>query len=116
MFYIAEKTKGNIKARVDHDLLCDRPKLKMQPPKGGKNWRRPKAVFVFTRSKGGKYSCGSKTFIFSYGDAENLKMGVYLDTLRINGMKSHDWHILLERILMVMIQGYIAEEDWQVLA
>ena len=29
---IAEKTKDNVKARVDQVTLCDRPKLDMRPP------------------------------------------------------------------------------------
>ena len=36
--------------------------------------------------------------------------------MRINGMKSHDYHIWLERILPVMIRGYVTEDIWQVLA
>ena len=33
---IAEKTKDNVKARVDQATLCDRPKLDMRPPGSGK--------------------------------------------------------------------------------
>ena len=33
---IAEKTKDNIKARVNQATLCDRPKLDMRPPGSGK--------------------------------------------------------------------------------
>jgi hypothetical protein len=116
MFDIAEKTKDNVKARVDQELLCDRPKLKMQPPKGGKNWRKPKASFVLTRDQRREILLWFKTLMFPDGYAANLKRAANLDTLRLNGMKSHDWHIWLERILPVMIRGYIPEEDWLVLA
>ena len=33
---ISDKTKDNVKARVDQEKLCDRPKLKMVPPQGTK--------------------------------------------------------------------------------
>ena len=51
---IAEKTKDNVKARVDQAILCDRPKLNMRSPGSGKAWKKPKADFVLTRPRGGK--------------------------------------------------------------
>ena len=52
---IPDKTKDNVKARVYQATLCDRPKLEMRPPGSGKAWRKPKADFVLTRPRGGKY-------------------------------------------------------------
>ena len=41
------KSKDNIKARVDLATLCDRLNQAMQPPSGrNKNWKRPKVNFV----------------------------------------------------------------------
>ena len=39
-----------------------------------------------------------------------------LATLRINGLKSHDYHIWIEWLLPVMVRGYVPEHVWQVLA
>jgi hypothetical protein len=36
--------------------------------------------------------------------------------MRINGLKSHDYHIFIERLLPVMIRGYVPEDVWQVIA
>ena len=36
--------------------------------------------------------------------------------MRINGLKSHDYHIWLERLLPVMVRGYLPNQVWQVLA
>jgi hypothetical protein len=52
---IPDKTKDNIKAIVDLATLCDRPKQEMKPPRGSNTWRKPKADFVLTRPKEGKY-------------------------------------------------------------
>jgi hypothetical protein len=46
---IPDKTKDNVKARVDLATLCDRPKLQMKPPRSGKTWSKPKAEFILTR-------------------------------------------------------------------
>jgi hypothetical protein len=47
---IPDKSKYNVKARVDLAMLCDRPNQEMKPPSGGKTWRRPKADFVLSRA------------------------------------------------------------------
>ena len=54
--------------------------------------------------------------MFPNGYTPNLKRGVNLATMRINVLKSHDYHIWLERLLPVMVRGYVPEHVWQVLA
>jgi hypothetical protein len=78
---IPDKSKDNMKARVDLAALCDRPNLEMKPPSGEK--------------------------MFPDGYATNLSRGVNLSTMQILGMKSHDFHIWIERILSVMVRGYV---------
>ena len=36
--------------------------------------------------------------------------------MQVNGLKSHDYHIWLERLLPVMVRGYVPDHVWQVLA
>jgi hypothetical protein len=57
-----------------------------------------------------------QTLIFLDGYAANLRRGVNLSTLRVNGMKSHDYHIWIERLLLVMVRGYVPEHVWLALA
>jgi hypothetical protein len=53
--------------------------------------------------------------IFPDGYAVNLRRGVNLTTLRILGMKSHDYHIWIELLLLAMVRGYVPEHVWLVL-
>ena len=53
--------------------------------------------------------------MFPDGYATNLKRGVNLGTLRVNGMKSHDYHIWIERLLLATVRGYVPEHVLQVL-
>ncbi|KAM3299995.1 hypothetical protein ACQJBY_041154 [Aegilops geniculata] len=116
LFNIAEKTKDNTKARLDVMKLCHRPEQNLRQPEGKKNWRTPKARFVLTREQKKEILMWFKTLLFPDGYAANLMRAVNLDKLKLNGMKSHNWHIWLERLMPVMIRGYIPEEDWEVLA
>jgi hypothetical protein len=54
--------------------------------------------------------------MFPDGYAVNLRRGVNLTSLKLKGMKSHDYHIWIERLLPVMVRGYKPEHVWQVLA
>ena len=53
---------------------------------------------------------------FPDGYTTNLRRGVNLTTMRINGLKSHDYHIWIERLLPVMVRGYLPDNIWRVLA
>jgi hypothetical protein len=35
--------------------------------------------------------------------------------MRINGLKSHDYHIWIERLLPVMVRGHLPDHIWKVL-
>jgi hypothetical protein len=48
---IPDKSKDNLKARVDLATLCDRTNQEMKPPSGGKTWRWPKADFILSRAQ-----------------------------------------------------------------
>ena len=43
-------------------------------------------------------------------NAANWARCVNLETQRVGGLKSHDYHVWLERIMPVMIRGYVDEE------
>ena len=46
---ISDKTKDNVKARVDQTRLCNRPKLNIPPPKDEKKWKKPPAQFILKK-------------------------------------------------------------------
>jgi hypothetical protein len=113
---IFDKIKDNVKARVDLAALCNRPKHEMKPPSHSKTWRRPKAEFVLTKPQRREVLEWFQTLMFLDGYATNLRRGVNLSTMRINGIKSHDFHIWIEQLLLVMVRGYVPEHVWLVLA
>ena len=114
---IPDKTRDNVKSRLDQEKLCDRPKLKMVPPGAGrKTWKKPKADFVLTRAQRREVLEWFQTLKFPDGYAANISRGVNLSTMKVNGLKSHDYHLWLERLLPVMVRGYVPDPVWQVLA
>ena len=117
LFGIDGKSKDNTKARVDLEALCDRPLQNMKEPKGKQNWTKPKAWFNLGRPAMREIILWVKMqLMFPDGYAANLKRGASLDKLKIFGLKSHDWHIWIERVMPVMLRGFIPEDEWLVLA
>ena len=53
---------------------------------------------------------------FTDGYASNISKGVNLSMGKVTGLKSHDYHVWIERIMPVMVQGYVPEHVWRVLA
>jgi hypothetical protein len=46
----------------------------------------------------------------------NIKHAVNLDTGKLVGLKSHDYHILIERLVPVIFRGYFSLDLWKMLA
>jgi hypothetical protein len=113
---IKEKSKDNVKARLDIEMMCDRPKLIMKTPAPGKIWKKGPADYILKRNDRKEILEWIKTLMFPDGYAANLSRGVNLKTLRVLGMKSHDFHIWIERLLPAMTRGYLPDPVWRVLA
>jgi hypothetical protein len=78
---ISEKSKDNVKARVDLEMLCDRPKQVISKPVPGKKWKRPKADFFVNRKQRKEVLEWIQNLMFSDGYAANLRRGVNLTSL-----------------------------------
>jgi hypothetical protein len=77
-----DKSKDNVKARVDRAMLCDRPNQEMRPPSGrNKNWKRPKVDFILETDQRREVLKWIQTLMFLDGYAANLGRGVNLGTL-----------------------------------
>jgi hypothetical protein len=111
-----EKTKDNVKARIDQAQLCDREKLKLVARASGKSWSKPPASFSPTKPQRKEILMWIVNRLFFPDEyAANIMRGVNMRTQRIGGLKSHDYHVWLERIMPVMIRGYVKEDTWWVL-
>jgi hypothetical protein len=113
---IPDKSKDNVKARLDLATMCDGPKQVMKPPTPGKKWRRTPVDFILKKDQRKEVLQWIQTLMFPDGHAANLSRGVNLSTMRVLGMKSHDYHIWIERLLPAMTRGYVPEHVWHVLA
>jgi hypothetical protein len=108
---ITGKTKDNFKSRRDIADVSNRPSLELDE-RGDK----PRAPFVLKVKDRKEVMRWMKILKFSYGYATGLKRCVNVMVGKIHGLKSHDYHIIMERLLPVMLRGYLDDEIWEALA
>jgi hypothetical protein len=105
-FDIVDKTKDNVKARQDIALICNRPNMHLELKSNGK-WHRPRAPFCIDKDDKPIILDWFKKLKFPDGYAANIKRGFNLQKKKIFGLKSHDYHIFLERLLPVAFRGFL---------
>jgi hypothetical protein len=108
---IMGKTKDNFKARRHISHVCNRPSLELDE-RGGK----PRAPFVLKVKDRKEVMIWMRRLKFPDGYATRLKQCVNMMAGRIHGLKSHDYHIIMEKLLPVMLHGYLDDEIREALA
>jgi hypothetical protein len=108
---IMGKTKNNFKARIDIAHVCSRPSLELDE-RGGK----PHASFCLKVKDRKEVMRWIKRLKSLDGYAAGLKRCVNVKAGKIHGLKSHDYYIIMKRLLHVMLCGYLDDDIWEALA
>lgn len=104
---IERKTKDTVLARQDLQDMKIRKYLHLV--KKNDCWIKPPAPYVLTR-EGRKQFCSIvKSVRFPDGYAGNLAKNVILEQGKIYGLKTHDCHVLLQRVLPIAIRGLLTK-------
>jgi hypothetical protein len=96
-------TKDNMNARKDLAALCDHPSLEAKANARGK-LSRPKAPLYLKPTERKEVLRWLKRLMFQDRYAANIKQALNVDTGKLNGLKSHDYHIFIERLMPVMFR------------
>jgi hypothetical protein len=98
-------SKDNTNARKDLATLCDHPLLEVKTNAKG-NLTRPRVPYCLKPTERKEILKWLKKLKFPDRYAANIKQAVNVGTGKLNGLKSHDYHIIMERLLPVMLHGY----------
>ncbi|GLU09357.1 hypothetical protein SLE2022_262230 [Rubroshorea leprosula] len=104
-------TKDNKKARLDLALYCDREKLQMRYDRYGK-LVKPNATYALTSEKKKLICAWLKQLRFPDGYASNISRCVNLNESRLFGMKSHDCHVFMQRLIPIAFRGLLPSAVW----
>ena len=57
-----------------------------------------------------------KNLKFPDGYAMGFRRSMNLKTGKFSGLKSHDYHIIIEKLILVMFHVYVKDDVWKVIA
>jgi hypothetical protein len=108
---ITNKTKDNPKARKDLALICSRPTLEL-----GENKKKTCVPYSLKPKRKKQLMKWLKNLKFHDGYDTGFRRSVKLKTRKFFGLKSHDYHIIMERLRPIMFRGFIKDDMWKALA
>jgi hypothetical protein len=111
---VIDFVKDNMNVRKDLAALCDRPLLEAKT-NAKENLSRPRAPYCLKPTKRKEIFKWLRTLKFSYRYVVNIKQAVNVGTSKLNGLKSHDYHIFIERLMPVMFHDYFKDDLWKML-
>ncbi|KAL0329075.1 UNVERIFIED_CONTAM: hypothetical protein Sradi_4894200 [Sesamum radiatum] len=94
---IKEKTKDNMNTRRDLKIICKHPELELDKSRPNV---MTKAFYTMAKEQKRRvceWICGLN---FSYGYVYNLARCIDMIELRMHGMKSHDCHVFMQKLIL----------------
>ncbi|XP_039118067.1 uncharacterized protein LOC120253954 isoform X2 [Dioscorea cayenensis subsp. rotundata] len=104
------KSKDNINARKDVGVLCDRKEIAV--PSNSTCRSIPKALYTLTKAQKRVICEWIHQLRFPDGYASNLGRCVDMNELKITGMKSHDCHVFMQRLIPIAFRELLPSFIW----
>ena len=111
---IEGKTKDTDKSRLDLADMNIRKELHLQVQ--GNKLVKPHACYTLTGDERKEFCKFIKSVKFPDGYAANLSRNISIGDGRISGLKSHDCHVLLQKLLPIAIRPYLNKDLCSTLA
>ena len=103
------KTKDNAKSRLDLMEICRRPELHVVDGK------LPKACYTLDKNGRNELCIWVQNLRFPDGYASNIARCVDMRKHKLFGMKSHDFHVFMQRLIPIAFREMLPSAVWQAL-
>jgi hypothetical protein len=113
---IEGKSKDTVNSRLDLEDMGIRKELHLQPVEGGDSFEMPEAWYTMTKEEKIAFCEFIRAVKFPDGYAANLAKCVSADGCKLQGLKTHDCHILLQRVLPAGLRGMMHQDIYQAVA
>ncbi|KAL0448087.1 UNVERIFIED_CONTAM: hypothetical protein Slati_1936600 [Sesamum latifolium] len=109
---IKGKTKDNLNARRNLKSICNRPELELDEHRPN---FMPKAAYTLSKEQKRGVCEWIKGLQFPDGYSSNLARCVDMMELRMHGMKSHDCHEFMQKLVLIAFREMLPEHVWSAL-
>ncbi|CAH9124015.1 unnamed protein product [Cuscuta epithymum] len=107
---IEGKTKDNAKSREDIKSICNRKELEQKP-----DGKYPKACYALDKSQREVVIDWVQNLKFPNGYVSNLSRCLDMKKYKMFGMKSHDCHIFMQRLIPIAFRELLPPQVWEAL-
>ncbi|XP_039815317.1 uncharacterized protein LOC120678241 [Panicum virgatum] len=111
---IIGKIKDTVKARLDLKDLGIKEELQLI--EDGDSCEMPNARYTLSKEKKKAFCDFLREVKFPDGFASNISRCVSADGTKVQGLKTHDCHILLQRILPAAMRGFLDNDIYEAIA
>ncbi|XP_058005408.1 uncharacterized protein LOC131181377 [Hevea brasiliensis] len=111
MMNVEGKTKDNAKSMEDLKEFCHRPVLERDMATG----KYPKACYTLDKQSKVVLCEWLKNLRFPDGYVSNMGRCIDMQKLKLFGMKSHDCHVFMQRLLLIAFRELLPKYVWQAL-
>ena len=101
-----DRMKDGVNARLDMADLGIRPELAPLVHRNGKLYR-PSACYILSKAKKTEFCTFLHGVKVPSGYSANIKRLVFMKDLKLIGMKSHDYHVMMTQILPIAIRNIL---------
>ena len=112
---IEGKTKDTVNSRLDLEDMGIREELHLQRDEDEGSYEMPQAWYTMTKEQKIAFCDFIRSVRFPDGYAANLASCVSPDGCKLQGLKTHDCHILLQRILPAGLRGIMDKEIYEMI-
>lgn len=105
---IVGKTKDTDKARLDLQDMGIRHALHLRPNNG--KFEKPPACYTLSQKNRHDFCEFLKLVKYPDGYAGNISRCVNIREGKVSGLKSHDCHVLMQRILPIGMRGFLSSD------
>ncbi|KAJ6342344.1 hypothetical protein OIU78_010301 [Salix suchowensis] len=109
-----DRSKDNVKARLDIQLYYRKPSLHLQQDASGRVYK-PKGTYSLFKKQQQELLSWMKELSFPDGYASNISQCVKEAQCKVSGMKSHDCHVFMQRLNLVAFRPYLPRPLWEAL-
>jgi hypothetical protein len=111
---IPGKTKDTVKARLDLKDLGVKKELHLIDE--GNSYRMPHARYTLSKEQKTRFFAFLQDVKFPDGYASNITRSLSDDETKLRSLKTHDCHIILERLLAADIRGVLDQDNYEAVA
>ncbi|XP_073295278.1 uncharacterized protein [Primulina huaijiensis] len=108
---VSGRTKDTSKSREELKEWCCKPELHQDET----SKKFPKACYTLKKESKQALCSWLKDIKFSDGYASNMSRCVDMNKLKIFGMKSHDCHVFMQRLIPIAFHDLLPNNVWQAL-